>query len=248
MEQLASQANDLPTSSKSAQKRTSGVVVIFTIDSSATPMGEVFEVAISRTARGRFSVTTKKFIIDPERPMHRHLARARLGNIKSPRDLFEALETSEKAVKGGFSWSGVIPKIAELDWVTAAVIATHQEMDIPPLPPIATLERQRSLKGLGDVTIGVEWGDDFREINITFEQWLRILLGERYEEDMPYGYEGEEFTASWRFDVNEEDQLYVGYDDGGTGWDGSFADMDCLEGPIVDEVDLANAALEASAD
>jgi len=138
----------------------------------------------------------------------------------------------------------VLPKVAQLDWATAAVIASQQGFNLSPLPPIETLRQQRSLKG--DVCIAVEWGYEFHELTLSLDQWVRILLGEQYEEEDPYTYEGEDFTALWSFAADRQDQLSVTYDDGGEGWSGFFSEIESIEGPKVEGVDLGRLALEAS--
>ena len=37
----------------------------------------------------------------------------------------------------------------------------------------------------------------------------------------------------------------VGYDDGGVGWDGRLDGLDVIDGPKLDDVDLARLALSA---
>jgi hypothetical protein len=121
----------------------------------------------------------------------------------------------------------------------------QEDQPVPGLPPIATVLAQRSLRSLKKVSIGVEWGYDMHEVELPFDRWLRILGGEQDSISTGYYYEGEPFTADWCFDINNADQLVVGYDDGGTGWIGNLGGVDVLEGPVIEGVDIAQVALQA---
>jgi hypothetical protein len=209
------------------------------------PVAEgITEVTLSCSAHGVFSVTTKRALPNPLKPDQYRKTQEKVGNLKSPSDVFRVLDVMRGTLGIGFKWDEVLPKVAQLDWVTAAVIASRHGFDLPELPPIESLGQQRSLKG--DVCIGVEWGYEFHKLALPLDQWVRILLGEHYEEDEPYTYEGEEFTARWSFASDRRDQLQVTYDDGGEGWSGFFSEIESIEGPKIEGLDRGKLALEAS--
>ena len=97
---------------------------------------------------------------------------------------------------------------------------------------------------MGKVTIGAEWGYDMHELMMSFEQWLRILGGEDDLVERPYRYEGKRFMGVWSFDGNG--RLEVGYDDGGQGWEGLLQDLELIDGPKLEDADLAKLAVHAS--
>jgi hypothetical protein len=81
------------------------------------------------------------------------------------------------------------------------------------------------------------------ELTLPFERWVRILRGESWSIGEPYWYEGQRFTGEWSFDGNGG--LVVGYDHDGVGWEGKVSGLDAIEGPKLDDVDLAALALSA---
>lgn len=234
-----------PIDSPRRPARAGATVSIFTLDPTTLPIAEgIIEVTLSFSARGVFSVTTKRVVPNPQKPGQYRKAQEKVGNLQNPSDVFRMLDATSVTIGAEFQWDNVLPKVAQLDWVTAAVVASQHGFDLPELPPIESLGRQRSL--LGDVCIAVEWGYEFHELTLSLDQWVRILLGEHYEEEDPYTYEGEDFTALWSFAADRQDQLSVTYDDGGEGWSGFFNEIEIIEGPNLEGVDLGRLALAAS--
>ena len=163
--------------------------------------------------------------------------------LKSPMAIYKAIEDEAEYLSVQVEWVDAIPLIASIDWLTAAVIASKVGFEIPALPDVEILLTQRSLRSLGRVTIGAEWGYDMHELSLPYERWVRVLKGETLSIEQPYWYEGQRFTGEWSFDGIGG--LVVGYDDGGVGWDGKLGGLDVIEGPKLDEVDLARLALSA---
>lgn len=227
-------------------ERVGGSVVVFEEENDNMHSNWTDQISISRTKRGWFSVYGRKFVESSKWPFRRHSETwDKAKDIKSPFELIKGLEGVSEMLCVELDWEKTIEEIGSLDWVTAAVIAAKLEKRLPPLPAVDTILRQRSLRPLGKVHIGVEWGYDMHDMEISFEQWIRILNGEEYTVSTPYFYEGERFTADWRFDINEQDQLYVGYDDGAVGWTGDLTAIHVIEGRRVDGADVAMVALDA---
>ena len=74
-----------------------------------------------------------------------------------------------------------------------------------------------------NVEVAVYWGDDWKTCPMSRQTWKRILEGEKVHLSEPYEYEGEEFTGQWHFNHSGPGSLLVGYDDGGTGFEGSLS-------------------------
>jgi hypothetical protein len=242
----ASPMSATPQSSVRSQAKPGGTVLIFARDSSEVAEGVGLDVAISRTSGGRFQVITRRFAWQPIDSGNKPLMQEKTRKIKDPGDLYQALESAEQSAGTKFNWGQVFLKLAELDWVMAAAIAVSHGFEPPPLPTLEALMQQRSLKGLGDVTIGVEWGYEYHDLTISFEQWIELLNGEIIEIETDYDYEGESFTAVWVFDAHNRDQLRVTYDGGAEGWTGSLQEVGSLEGPLVYGIDLVSVTLNAS--
>ena len=202
-------------------------------------------VVIQHPPRGLFTVLAQKCTETPLDPLPWETVNS-FSDLQSPLELIKALEQAGELLGVDLEWSDVILGVASLDWVSAAVIADLKKGAIPALPPIEKLRQQRVLKDLGKVAIGVVWGYDSHDLGLHFATWIRILQGHSYSTRSRYFYEGEQFTAEWSFNIFGEVQLGVGYDDGGTGWEGALANMGYLKGPVLDGVDVAKLALQAS--
>jgi hypothetical protein len=81
--------------------------------------------------------------------------------------------------------------LATTDWVAAAVISSSLGVRPPSLPTASQLGRKRSLRSLGNIERGVEWGYDLHELQMTFGSWVRILNGSERIVRRSYLYEGE---------------------------------------------------------
>lgn len=145
-----------------------------------------------------------------------------------------------------FEWAEALPKLAEIDWAVAAVIAVQQSLPVPPLPATPTAWRKQTKRQLGPVKIYAAWGDDMHDLVLPFRRFADVLNGKKLLKKSRYYYEGERFTAEWYFDASAEHQLRVSYDGGGDGWSGGLADIDAIEGPRIEDVDLSVAALRAA--
>jgi len=206
-------------------------------------------IVVSRPRPGALSVYARKYVESFGSPSRwrwetlDHTPESRL-----PRELIGAIDRAAELLNiEADDWASISRSVATLDWILGSAIADIKEASIPLLPDLSLLSSQRSLRSLGRVAIGVEWGYDRHDLGMSFEQWVRILKGEPYSAAHPYRYEGKRFTAQWHFDVNEIDQLRVGYDDGGEGWKGALDGMDALQGKQLDGVDLARLCLKGVA-
>jgi hypothetical protein len=169
------------------------------------------------------------------------------SGITAPLELRRAIELLASQRSVSLDWPELAARIAVLDWVTAAVIATATSSPVPPLPGFEVLAAQRSLtslRALGKVVLHADWGYDDHEVSIPFDRWLRIVTGHADVIRRAYHYEGERFLGEWKFDG--QGGLVVGYDDGGEGWVGDLTGLDDIEGPMIDGVDLAAASLRAA--
>jgi hypothetical protein len=200
-------------------------------------------IEIRRDARAIFAVWANKYGEDPMTGRRRWFDWSKMRGLKSPMVIYKAIEDAAEYLNVQVEWVDAIPLIASIDWLTAAVIASNVGYEIPKLPDVDILMNQRSLRSIGRVTIGAEWGYDMHKISLTFERWVRILRGEYLEIDEPYWHEGQRFTSTWSFDGIG--RVVVTYDDGGVGWDGNLGGLELIDGPKVENVDLALLALSA---
>jgi hypothetical protein len=81
------------------------------------------------------------------------------------------------------------------------------------------------------------------EFDLQLERWIRVLNGDTWSAEKRYWYEGQRFKGNWSFDGLGS--LSVGYGDGGQGWQGNLSGLDMIDGPKIDEVDLAKLTLSA---
>jgi hypothetical protein len=200
-------------------------------------------IEVRSEGRGNFSVWARKYGKDPITGRRRMLYGERTNCRKSPEAVRNAIGDHAGNLSVEIDWADTIRQIASIDWVTAAVIADKAGYQIPELPTVDILYDQGSPHTRGEVEIGAEWGYDLHSLSMSFEQWVSILGGESWEDDEPYWYEGEEFTGTWSFEGKGE--LEVTYDGGGVGWTGGLGGLDVINGPKVDDVDLALLALSS---
>lgn len=200
-------------------------------------------IELRRDAHAKFAVWSNKYGEDPMTGRRRWFDWDKTKGLKSPMAIHKAIEDAAEYLSVQVEWVDAIPLIASVDWLTAAVIASSVGYEIPALPDVDVLLSQRSLRSIGRVTIGAEWGYDMHELTLPFERWVRILGGESWSIEEPYWYEGQRFIGEWSFDGTGG--LVVGYHDGGVGWDGSLGSLDVIDGPKMDYVDLARIALAA---
>ncbi len=204
-------------------------------------------IELKRSAGCRFEVTGSKDLGAPTLEQPGNLPITHVDGIASPRALYRALNDAAMLLDVELEWVDAIPLIAKLDWITAAVIAKNAGHDVPELPSFETLVSQRSLtsiRRMGKVTIGAEWGYDMHELTMSFEQWLRILVGERHRVEKPYLYEGKEYLGVWMFDG--KGGLVVGIDYEGVGWGSHLVGLELIDGPRFEDADLAKLAVHAS--
>lgn len=200
-------------------------------------------IELRRDAHAAFAVWGNKYGEDPTTGRRRWFDWNKTKGLKSPMAIHKAIEDVAEYLSVQVEWVDAVPLIASIDWLSAAVIASKAGFEIPALPDVDVLLTQRSLRSIGRVTIGATWGYEMHELSLSFEQWVRILRGKQFELDEPYWYEGQRFTGTWSFDGTGG--LVVSYDDGGVGWEGNLGWLDVIDGPKMDEVDLARLALGA---
>ncbi len=212
----------------------------------AASMGDdwIDHIELRRAANARFAVWGNKYGEDPATGKRRWGDWDKTRALVSPMAIRRALEDEAEFLGVDLDWQEIVPLIASIDWLSAAVIAQHANLKISGLPSADDLLKQRALRPLGRVTIGVVWGDEMHELQMSFERWVRILGGAPRTVEEPYWYEGERFTACWAFDGRRG--LEVAYDDGGVGWEGELDDADVIAGAQVDGVDVARLALRAA--
>ena len=223
--------------------RKSATVILLERDCFTMSDSWVDRIELTRYAGCKFEVTGSKDLGAPTLELPGNLPITQVDGITSPRALYLALNDAAMMLDVELEWVDAIPMIAKLDWITAAVIAKDAGHDVPQLPSFETLVSQRSLtsiRRMGKVTIGAEWGYDMHELTMSFEQWLRILGGERHRVEKPYLYEGKIYLGVWMFDG--KGGLVVGIDYEGEGWGGCLVDLELIDGPKLDDVDLAKLA------
>lgn len=201
-------------------------------------------IELRRNAYATFAVWGSKSGEHPKTGHRQWLGWDKTEGLKSPLAIKKAIDDVANFLSAPFEWDEFIPLIESIDWLTAAVVASTEGLEIPALPEVDDLLSQRSLRALGNVRIGAEWGYDMHQLELPFERWVRILCGESCEIQKPYIYEGERFTGTWSF--NGEGRLEVTYDDAAVGWKGDLGELDFIDGPKVDDVDLARLTLSTA--
>ena len=201
------------------------------------------QIELRRDAYATFAVLGRKYCGDLITGRRRWFDWGKTKGYKSPTAIYKAIEDEAENLNVQVEWVDAVPLISSIDWLTAAVIASKFDFELPALPDVEILLAQRSLRSLGRVTIGADWGYDIHEISLPYERWVRVLRGETLFIEQPYWCEGQRFTGEWSFDG--VGGLVVGYDDSGVGWNGRLCELDVIEGPKLDEVDLARLALSA---
>ncbi len=200
-------------------------------------------IELRRSSNATFAVWGNKYGGNPINGRRQWGEWDKVKGLKSPMAIYKAIEYEAEFLNVQVEWVDAIPLIASIDWLTAAVVANRIGYEIPTLLEFDKLLSQRPLRTLGRVRIGAKWGYDMHELDVPFERWIRILLGEPTSIEKTYWYEGKRFMGSWSFDGRGA--LSVGYDGGGGGWEGNLASLDIIAGPILDNVDLAKLALSA---
>lgn len=204
-------------------------------------------IELTRSAGCKFEVTGSKDLGASALDQPGNLPITHVDGITSPRALYRALNDAAMILDVELEWVDAIPLIAQLDWITAAVIANETGHELPELPSFEIVVSQRSLTSIRrmvKVTIGAEWGYDMHELTMSFEQWLRILGGEGHRVEKPYLYEGKRYLGVWMFDG--KGGLVVGIDYEGEGWGGRLVDLELIDGPRVEDADIAKLAVHAS--
>jgi len=205
------------------------------------------QVSLRRDARGRFTAIAKKYCEDHMGKGHkRWIEIDRVAGLTTPSQVSAGIARCADTIGVDLAWFEAIDEIAKIDWVAAVVIAVQRGEDVPKLPSVEALAEQRSLRALGKARISVEWGYDLHDLSLPMKKWLRVLGGETLSVQSAYRYEGQPCHATWRFDIAAKEQLDIGIDDGGTGWAGALDSVTLLEGPAIEGVDIAQAALRAS--
>lgn len=206
------------------------------------------KLTVSCNRRRLFTVKLSKYGENPDRPGHRGwLTWDKSVGLSTPTQVLDAIESIAVDQFISLDWARVAKLVAELDWITGAVVAVKKQVQLPALPTTDELAQQRSLRSLGKVSIGVEWGYDMHDLTLRLADWIDVLNGKSFSKQTTYYYEGERFVATWSFDISTDSELEVTYgDDGGTGWCGSLDSLDILQGISIDELDLAELLLKAT--
>lgn len=223
--------------------RRSAKVVLLHRDAFSMVDDWIDHIELRRDAYATFSVWGNKYGEDPMNGRRRWFDWNKTKGLKSPMAVYKAIEDEAEYLSVQVEWVDAIPLIASIDWLSAAVIANKVGFEIPALPDVDVLLTQRSLRSIGQFTIGAEWGYEMHELTLSFERWVRILGGQSWSIKEPYFYEGQRFMCEWSFDGNGG--LVVAYEDGGVGWHGRLSSLDAINGPKMDDVDLAQLALAA---
>jgi hypothetical protein len=200
-------------------------------------------IELRRDAYATFAVWGNKHGEDPNTGRRRWFDWDKQKGLKTPMSIHKAIEGTAEYLSVQVDWVDAVPLIASIDWITSAVIASSLGYEIPALPEVNVLRAQRSLRAFGRVTIGAQWGSEMHELALPLDRWVGILRGERWSTKETYRYEGQRFTGDWSFDGIGG--LTVSYDDGGVGWEGHLDGLGFIEGPKIDDVDLAKLALSA---
>lgn len=204
-------------------------------------------IELRRTVGATFSVWARKQFdsLDTGRP--RWSDWESTTGLKSPQEVMEAIELQADEFCVTLDWEEAVRSISSIDWVTAAVIAKHRDMSAPELPALEELRSQRRLRTLGSVELGLDWGGSMHKLSMPFEQWLQILLRQPYSTSQPCEHNGAPVIATWTFDRYRNLQI----DCSGEGhspapsWSGSLDALSLASGFEVDDIDIAQLALEA---
>ncbi len=200
-------------------------------------------IELRRSAGANFAVWGNKYGENPTTGRRQWGEWDKVKGLKSPMAIYKAIEDMAEFLSVDVEWVDALALIASIDWLTAAVIAHRNGYEIPALPDVDDLLNQRSLRPFGRVKIGAIWGYDIHEFDLPLEQWIRVLKGDTWSAEKRYLYEGQRFKGDWSFDGLGS--LSVGYGGGGQGWQGNLSALDMIDGPKVDEVDLAKLTLSA---
>lgn len=202
---------------------------------------------LRRDSRATFTVTARKYGDDPITGRRKWREVGVERRLRTPLTVRRAILEQAEMLGVGVDWTDVLPRMAALDWLTAAVIARQERRPLPKLPGADRLTAQRSLKTFGRVTLGAAWGYELQCLSTSFEQWVRILGGQKYFKEMPYHYEGRRCHAWWSFDGHGGLRVTIDVDGTGyptgEGWVGHLQDLAFIEGPQLDGEDLAKLTL-----
>jgi len=233
----------VPNRMKQKPTRVSAKVVLLHREAFSMVDDWIDHIELRRTAGANFAVWGNKYGENPMTGRRQWGEWEKVNGLKSPMAIFKAIEDMAEFLSVDVEWAKAIPLIASIDWLTAAVIAHQKGYEIPSLPEIDVLLNQRSLRPFGHVKIGAIWGYDMHEFDLPLERWIRVLNGDTWSAEKRYWYEGQRFKGNWSFDGLGS--LSVGYGDGGQGWRGNLSGLDMIDGPKIDEVDLAKLTLSA---
>jgi hypothetical protein len=208
------------------------------------------QITFRSNGRSQFAVVANKFGDATSSGRRKWFEWGKVSGLKSPGDVRKAIEEQSELLGVQVELADVIAPVASVDWVTAAVIAHDAGLDLPPLPSIEALLAQRALRPLGKVVLGVTWGYEHQTLTLPFEQWVRILNEELVTISTPYWYEGKRFNSWWSFDRGAQLRVLIDMDGSGgpsgDGWIGALRNIPSIQGPKLNDADLAQLALDAS--
>jgi hypothetical protein len=224
-------------------RRTARVVLLHG-ESSSMVDDWIDHIEIRRNANATFSVWANKYGENPVTARRRWFDWSKQKGLKTPLSILKAVENAEQYLQVQVKPRDIVTALETIDWTSAAVLASAWGLAIPALPPLEDMLNQRSLRSVGRVTVGAVWAYERHDVQMSFENWIRILHGEGLRINRPHWYEGKRYMGTWSF--GGRDHVEVTDQEGGVCWVGDLQSLDLIEGPILDGVDLAALALKAS--
>ncbi len=204
-------------------------------------------IELRRTAAGTFSVWARKQFESWDTGRLRWGDWESCKGLKTPEEVLEAIELQADEFCVSLDWQEQIREISSIDWLTAAAIAKHRDLEIPELPSLEELLTQRTLRFLGSVVLGVEWAGEMHELTLPFDRWVRILNRQAQSENGTHTLQGSPQAAVWNFNNNRELQIrqVVGAAPDAELWSGPVRALPRISGTKVDDFVIAQLALEA---
>mgnify|MGYP007032612298 CR=1 FL=1 len=221
-------------------------VILENIEQSTMVSDWIDQIELRCDRHCNFTVVSRQYGEDDEGSGKRWTEYNRIKDLKNPKEIRDAIDSLARDLEINLNWQNAILKIAEIDWLNAAVISWLNDLPLPPLPSTDILNSQRTFRFKSKVMISLDWDYEYHDHEISLNQWIKILNFEEYTVGKWSWCEGIRSSSTWSFDRNWHSELIVSYADGGVHWEGSLESIDSISGPIIDGVDLAVIALKAS--
>lgn len=116
--------------------RRSAKAVLLQGELSSMDDGPIGHIELRRDAHANFTVWGRKYDKDPMTGGSRWFDWHKTKGIKSPMAVKKAIDDSAQYLNVEIEWDDVVPLIACVDWVTAAIIASNTQYDVPVLPTV----------------------------------------------------------------------------------------------------------------